>query len=63
MERQDEEPTFKINGDSKDSSTAWSDYKNKLINECGIEDFIGPVGSPIVWNLNQTLSETVWMLM
>ena len=56
MERLNED-AFKINGDNKDSPTQWSDFKNKLINKCGVEEFMTPVGTPILWNINQTVQE------
>jgi hypothetical protein len=56
MERLNEE-AFKINGDNKDSPTQWSDFKNKLINKCGVEEFMAPVGTPIPWNINLIVQE------
>jgi len=55
--RKMEESIFKINRDSKDSSKEWIDFKHKLINKCGVEEFLGVVGAPFNWNINQTVAE------
>lgn len=52
-----EESIFKINGDSKDSPKEWVDFKHKLLNKFGVEEFVGVVGAPFNWNLNQTVAE------
>ena len=50
-----EESILKINGDSKDSPKEWVDFKHKLLNKFGVEEFVGVVA--FNWNLNQTVAE------
>ena len=52
-----EESILKINGDSKDSPKEWVDFKHKLLNKFCVEEFVGVVGAPFNWNLNQTVAE------
>lgn len=50
-----EETKYVIRGDQHDSPTMWIDFKNDLLRKHGINEFAGPIGSPIQWNINQTV--------